>query len=533
MDLTEKQQELISVYKKIVKEKNQLPVYADFLDEGITRDTIRHHFGGIKNLKETIEEEDPDLFKDYLMLVQNIFSVEKMATATSEKKIYVVTTAVAEAKAHIDFLSTLEHYCSFRNAELVIMPCESVTNSFENETAWFDPIFNESKYKFLSGNLKLNENISLCSIQVSAKQIKSTTGLARLGNREGSYIFASPKQFLDYIPAGNSRENNYSIMTPGACTLPNYYSNKFVSKRLSYIAEYDHTFGAIIIEIQDDKIFHFRQIQTDLSGSFIDCGVEYSKDGSRKNVPVNIVFGDLHSTNIDYEVFTSFMDFFKPMQIEQIFLHDVFDGYSISHHVSTIKEKALRHKYRKSNLVSELNETMTIIEDIDYELKPKRINIVKSNHDEFLSRYLAEGRYVNDPENHEISLSIAKALFTDEDILAKGFEVVSGEKNPDNWIFLDRSSSVKIGGIECGSHGDLGTNGAKPSLSSLENVYGNCVVGHNHTAAIQRGVFRVGTLSKLDMGYNRGPSSWTHTCCLVYENGQRQLVNYVGDSVVL
>ena len=93
--------------------------------------------------------------------------------------------------------------------------------------------------------------------------------------------------------------------------------------------------------------------------------------------------------------------------------------------------------------------------------------------------------------------------------------------------FLDRNSSFNISGIQLAAHGDLGVNGAKPSLNGLEEAYGNCVIGHNHSAAIQRGVFRVGTMSKLEMGYNRGPSSWTQTNCIVYDNGQRQLVNYI------
>ncbi|MFK5283800.1 hypothetical protein ACI3PL_29915, partial [Lacticaseibacillus paracasei] len=67
-------------------------------------------------------------------------------------------------------------------------------------------------------------------------------------------------------------------MTTGACTLPKYYDNKFVSKRLSYIADHDHTIGAIIVEIENDKLFHFRQIQADENGSFIDYGVQYNPD---------------------------------------------------------------------------------------------------------------------------------------------------------------------------------------------------------------------------------------------------------------
>jgi hypothetical protein len=406
------------------------------------------------------------------------------------------------------------------------MPCESVTNSFENETAVFASVFTDPKYMFVSKDTPLNNNISLCSIQISAKQIRPITGLSRIGNREGSFVFASTKQFLEFVPSGNKRGTNYSIMTTGACTLPQYYSDTFVSKRLSYIAERDHTIGAVIVEVENDRIFHFRQVQADTDGSFIDLGVQYNPDGTTTQVETNIVLGDIHGINVDGEALIAVSRLAQSMNIHRVFLHDVFDGYSVNHHVTTIAERAMRASTESSSLIYELRKTVEVMKLIDEGIKPKEMVIVKSNHDEFLTRYLQEGRYVSDPTNHYVSLLIARALFENKDVLKYAFEIV-GEHPPVHWTFLDRTSSFKIGDVECGSHGDLGLNGAKPSLSTLEKVYGNCVVGHAHTAAIHRGVFRVGTLSKLDLGYNRGPTSWTQTCCLVYENGQRQLINVI------
>ena len=44
-------------------------------------------------------------------------------------------------------------------------------------------------------------------------------------------------------------------------------ANRYVSKRLSYIADHDHTIGALIVEIEDDKYFHFRHVQADEEGA--------------------------------------------------------------------------------------------------------------------------------------------------------------------------------------------------------------------------------------------------------------------------
>lgn len=524
----DKRQQIIDQYLAIAAATNTRPTYADFLTYGITRDAIRSRFGGIEKLHLHMDTEHPEDLSNMFMSLDDAFSEQRSAKVGS-KQTYIITTAVADSPPHEGFLKALDVYSKEHDAQIVIMPCESVTNSFENKTAVFASIFTDPKYMFVSRDTPLNNNISLCSIQVSAKQIRPITGLSRIGNRDGSFVFAGTKQFLEFVPSGNKRGTNYSIMTTGACTLPRYYTETFVSKRLSYIAEKDHVIGAIVVEIQDDQVFHFRQIQADTDGSFIDLGVEYDPNGTTHRVEASIVLGDLHAVNVDSDALEPVLELASTMDIKRVFLHDIFDGFSINHHETSIAARSTREMRGLHNLHHELRETYGLIEHIDKCLNPQEIVIVKSNHDEFLTRYLQDGRYINDPTNHYISLKIATALFEDEDVLKRGFEVTkcSNTKIPEHWNFLNRSSSYKIGDVECGSHGDLGMNGAKPSLVTLEKTYGNCVVGHAHAAAIHRGVFRVGTLTNLDLGYNRGPSSWTQTSCLIYENGQRQLINVI------
>lgn len=523
--LNDKRQQIIQQYLTIAAETNTRPTYADFLKCGITRDAIRSRFGGIEKLHQHMDEHHSTDLSNLFMSLDDVFSDQRSAS-TSSRKTFVVTTAVADSPPHDGFLKALDTYSKEHDAQIVIMPCESVTNSFEKKTAVFASVFTDPKYMFVSKDTLLNNNISLCSIQVSAKQIRPITGLSRIGNRDGSFVFAGTKQFLEFVPSGNKRGTNYSIMTTGACTLPRYYTETFVSKRLSYIAEKDHVIGAIVIEIQDDQVFHFRQIQADTDGSFIDLGVQYNPDGTVTSVETNLVFGDLHAVNVDDNALKPILELASTMDINRVFMHDIFDGFSINHHETTIAARAIREMRGHHDLYQELLDTYGLIDHVDGYLNPREVVIVKSNHDEFLTRYLQEGRYINDPTNHYTSLKVAPALFENEDVLKRGFEVVQ-QRIPEHWTFLTRDSSYKIGDVECGSHGDLGMNGAKPSLVTLEKTYGNCVVGHAHTAAIHRGVFRVGTMTKLDLGYNRGPTSWTQTCCLVYENGQRQLINVI------
>ena len=87
----------------------------------------------------------------------------------------------------------------------------------------------------------------------------------------------------------------------------------------------------------------------------------------------------------------------------------------------------------------------------------------------------------------------------------------------------------KVYGVECSCHGDVGACGARASLHTFEKGLGNSVTAHTHTAAIQRNVCSVGTMSLMDMGYNKGLSNWTHTNCLIYKNGTKQLINFIPD----
>ena len=521
-----------TAFLEIVVEKKDLPISSDFIVKGITRDQIRRNYGNMSNLYRIMFSEKMDEINKHLTTVTSIFSEEKDATrSVGKSKKFIITTAVASAQADTEFLAAIDNYASKNKAQIIIMPCESKTNSFNNETAVFDPVFSDSKYLFVQRDTAISTNISLCSIQVSANQVKPITGLARIGKRSGSYVFASPKQFLEYYPNGHIKGRNYAIMTPGACTKPAYFTENFVSKRLAYIGENDHTMGAVIVEVEDNNSkFHFRQVQADGDGSFIDLGIQYNADGTTSKVDTHVVLGDIHGTSCDAKAIKTFAyDLMrKNINVKSLFVHDLFDGKSINHHEQTIGSKAKRHNFSEQNLKKEIVETKFVLDKVNEYFKPEHIYVVKSNHDEFLNRYLMEGRYIDDPENHYTALKIAPALFEDKDVL----QYAIGELEYPV-TFLSRDDSVKVSGVELGAHGDLGMNGAKPSLNSLEIIYGKCVVGHNHSAAIQRGVFRVGTMSMLDLQYNRGPSSWTPTNALVYPNGQIQLLNYMNEKYFL
>jgi len=80
------------------------------------------------------------------------------------------------------------------------------------------------------------------------------------------------------------------------------------------------------------------------------------------------------------------------------------------------------------------------------------------------------------------------------------------------------------GGIELGMHGDKGANGSRGSLAQFARTGRKCVIGHSHVAGIVEGAYQVGVMGALDMGYNEGQSSWSHSNVVVYPNGKRAVL---------
>jgi hypothetical protein len=91
-------------------------------------------------------------------------------------------------------------------------------------------------------------------------------------------------------------------------------------------------------------------------------------------------------------------------------------------------------------------------------------------------------------------------------------------------LFLREDESFRLFDIEFGIHGHLGANGARGSLNTFRKMGPKANVGHAHSAAILDGIYQAGVSGNLDMGYNRGLSSWSHSHIVTYANGKRAII---------
>lgn len=524
-EANKKKTKIVNAYAKLVKKGVLFPTRADLLGVGITRDLLRHYFVNIGKLRQAAKDSFPELFEGSIDLTEYLSdsNLRRIDREIKKYKRFIITTAVSGQLLHKEFFLSMRKYCEENDAKILMLPSHDPAHNLDNEIEWvFDPLIVEEDLIFEEASL--NSNLFISEIRVTAKQINPVTGLGEISQTKGSFIFASPKQSLEF-DAVSASKLPHARMSTGACTLPNYKSSRGNSLRTSYLATFQHVIGAIVVEIEDNNIYHFRQIQAAKNGSFCDLGIEYSPD-STKPVTPKLVMGDYHAGEHDDTAVEAWIEAINEMNIEEVVFHDMFNGVSINPH----EEDNMLLKYERGlvgldSLENELRITAKEFDRILGQDSVKKGIVVKSNHDDFIDRWIKRAKFAKDPKNIKIGSELFAVIAgTKKDFFEEGLKLVGLPKNYSKLRWLTVDEDYVVGGINLGAHGDKSANGARGSIKGLAKSYPKCVVGHSHTPGIFKGAFQVGTTSKLRLGYNSGPSSWVHCSCLVYENGQRQLI---------
>ena len=524
--LTEIQQEIIQKYLKIVAKKKAHPTRSEMLRVGISRDKIYRHFGAFSNLRDQAKKADPQMFDG--VIDQELFTpraLKKLEGEVAKGNRFILTTIVAGQKPHKAGIKSLKTMAKAQKAKLLfLLSVDPAHNLDKNPEAQPDPFFADELLVF--SDIELNSNFFISNIKVGAKQIDPLHGLKRVGQRTGSFIVASPKQRLDVVATANNKLPRI-LLSPGACTVPDYSTARFMSERTAYVAEEDHQLGALIVEIKDNKRYFFRHVQIEPSGNVVDLGRYYQGDRTSHLPPEIFSIGDWHSGETDPLAKKAWFGCSKFTGCKTWILHDLFNGKSINHHekdnLVTLAKRAL-----SGNLLLE-NEFKQCAKDL-VEIIEKGITpvISRSNHDDFIDKWLMSGDFIQDPYNSRIGCDLFKAKLDGLNTLKHGIENFGAfpKKYWDKVRWLERNEDFKIAGIEYGAHGDKGANGSKASIQGLENGYGRGTFGHAHTPCIVRGIYVNGTSSYLKVDYNKeeGPSSWLNSSTLGYANGSRQMI---------
>jgi len=447
--------------------------------------------------------------------------------AKYKPKTYVVTSAQcrdedADSIVNEEFCTSLEKYCKEKGAELLVMPMAGRTAH--------DDIFDESiEDLILKRDKNLNDKIRVSNYSIRPQQIDPVTGLGRFTQNDVTTIFASSKQRLKVIPNSNDSLPKV-LMTTGALTHPNYKDD-----RIGKIALKDHVYGAIVVETEGPTTYHQRQLTANRNGEFVDLGVKYTPKGTESCSLEALVLGDWHVRDTDPLVRNATFEMIRELKPRRIIVHDWFNGHSVNpHEEEKFITRAMMYAQGRASIEQELRDNSKELYEMRKVAGDKtEIVVVRSNHDEFLDRYLQKGRYLKEIHNWKVGHELALACYDPDNPKLRiknpfheGLLRYGGI--PNNVTYLERNQDYKpVMGWQLGAHGDKGGNGSRASINGLENSYGKSITGHSHTPEILRNTFRVGTSTYLSLSYNDGPSSWMNTHGLLWSNGKVQLVNII------
>lgn len=451
-------------------------------------------------------------------------------------KKFVFTSAQNNTFVHENFWENLLAFCDHNDAQLVVGKFRYNKSGFQNHTKdtdgelWYDPkiipyIVDESMTI-----VEAHSGVVWCGeLDILPTAVNPLSGLDSY-THTASAIVPHAKVQLKSVPVLKGQPIKM-LHTTGACTQRNYIQRKAGQK-----AEFHHVFGALLIEIDSDGDHFVRQLIADSKGSFYDLTTLYEDGEVHEGQTVEAInWGDIHAELVDPTVRISgwatkdgsMLDILKP---NYQFIHDLTDFRARNHHnIKNPHFLAEMHFENTSNVRIGMIQAGHVLKELERDWCTSVV--VESNHDQAFRRWLGEADIRQDPENAEYYHSANAELFRR---IRQGepryhiFEwAVRKEADLPSTDFLDEDDSFVIcgeNGIECGMHGHRGPNGARGNPNSLRNLGRKCNIGHTHSAAILDGIYVAGISCEMDMGYNKGPSSWSQSHIVTYPNGKRTII---------
>jgi len=451
-------------------------------------------------------------------------------------KRFVITSAQNNTDVNPGFIKALESYCAENDAQLLVTRFTYNKTAYqqkEDGTLWYDPRI--EKYAF-DQSAEITKKLILCGeLDVSPSAGDPLSGFDTYC-QSASGIIGHPKFAMKSLPS-LEREGTRFMYTTGTCTQRNYIERKAGQK-----AEFHHSYGALVVEVDNDGDFFVRQISANNDGSFYDLTNKYLPTGKvlHDQRVEAITLGDIHVEKGDPVMDkVSFgegglMETLKP---KYAFLHDLIDFTSRNHHNRENPLFLLEQSQADATVEGDLDKAG---EWLKKHASPDRKDIVvRANHDEAYERWITQVKpddVLKDSKNVEFWLESylerikqikgkSPAVPMLEWAIRRKFDLPQVTFLTENDSFvICKNDKEEGGGIECGLHGHIGPNGARGTPGSFRSLGKKTNTGHTHSAGIIDGVYTAGVSGNLDMGYNKGPSSWSHSHIVTYPNGKRAII---------
>lgn len=437
---------------------------------------------------------------------------------TNTSKKYVITSCQNNTEINSEFLNTLTNYCNHNFAELIILPIYYNLNKFKDVEFYVDTV---------TDNFNFNENtLALANLKISPVMDNPLAGLETIYKNK-TVIVPSNQVRMRTLPSVD--DAGHILITTGAISAPNFNYDKSGVK-----ATNRHKYAATILEIDHLNNSFIRSVEFDGTG-FADIFSYYTPDSVTKNEIDALITGDEHvlfyNKDVLHSTYTGTESITNVLRPKYIFRHDVIDSFSVSHHhKNNMILQYAKNLHGLNSIETELAVTFDFVAETTPEFS-KSI-LVSSNHNDHILKWLQTVDIKTEPWNakiyHWFMYQILESIELGHDNLLSHCSPIelwinSNEKYSGIEI-LKKSDNVNLSGINLSQHGDIGINGSRGSIQQFTKLGYDFVIGHSHTPGIIDGVYQTGTSSNLRLEYNKGPSSWTHTHCIVHKNGKRQLI---------
>lgn len=474
---------------------------------GVSERTIRKWVSenfGMKEKSETIPEQ---------------YELASKRKTNKDCKVFFITSAQNNTPVHQGFLTNMEAYAKKHKADIhaILLRYKNPT-SISHDTDqefWVEEV---EKYMDASRH-NIHKYVTIMGdVKIQPTAINPMSGMQALSGVD-SCIFGAPKVQMETIPVLEGMKPKI-MATTGSLTKRNYTDSK-----AGKLGDFHHVLGFCIVEIKDDETFFIRQVTADeKTGAFNDLYYNVSKGVVTRNETIAAaVLGDLHLGEHDDKVIdTTFNVLLKKLKPSNLVLHDVFNGHSISHHESKNPFKLYEREQDGSNSVrKEVDFMLTWLEKV----KDYNVTIVRSNHDDFIDRWLQSSDWKHNIKNAKEYIEFSHIILSGK--APKGIvPYLINQKFP-KMRTLDRTTMFSVKGWELGQHGDVGANGSRGSLLQFRKLNTKCVVGHYHGPGRKDGALAVGTTTHLRVGYNNGPSSWLQSHVIIHNDGKAQHINFI------
>ena len=456
----------------------------------------------------------------------------KFKTKLPKARLFVFTAAQNATPIHKPFWKALTHYCKHFGAELIVSgyryknPTSQWTEKNQENEWWADEVV-----PFLyQTRAVVNENVEfLGDVFPQATAVKPLTGFESLtGDR--SCIIPHPKVQLRTI-ATPAHQYPKIITTTGCVTVENYTATK-----TGKIADFHHTFGAVVVEVGTDGNFSMRQISALKNGSFYDISaagvIKVDPDGiTTGHKLAGLVMGDTHVDFVDPGVVAAtFEDDDSIVSVGDptwLVWHDLIDLYSRNRHANNPFIEIAKQSDGTASVYDELVRGWAFHDEM---ARSKKSAVINSNHTNArLDRYMQDTDWRADPKNAHFYLETALQMVNSLRAVPNGHAyddpfVWWGKKlsKAPNVVFPNLDDPFLIAGVECGFHGHIGPGAARSaSLDNMRRIGAKTIFGHVHQPGTEEGTMSVGTSTLLRLGYNAGPSAWMNSHAAIYPNGKR------------